>query len=571
MANAGAQKVSTSDPRADAVVEIGKAIALGAVPFAGQAIDIYDTIEGIWGVYSKRNSTQQEKDEVTVDLILALIGWMPGPGDGIKKIFRLVNREPKKYAPVMMDLVRYVAQKSGVNANIEQLILDATDSAKLKPYLDSAKKVIEDSSLYGSLPKDKQKIVGDIFRILSQVFMASVALLERRVIDWLSFAPNNVAFANKMKKRGGHKEKVPESKKQTTSQKGDNAANSSKPNKQLAATIATQSLDQLTTALVGDMGEHIADYYCAEKLNWGKTWKGHDKGASGTWGKAVPSAQIPGKLSNSYKLFQLKPGKPNGHGIDAVWRVDQDKNNDGKPFAIVEAKSHLPISSKPHGYFRGKNTNKPSMTGRLGVNGMDAVKRELKTLGALLLDGEKSGTADANSYADTTTGSGKPNGGSGKPSGKPNAGSGKPGKNNSTTSTPSSGGKASKTQLIVQMSEEWISKNISASVPNSIYSQVIRNGRNVYSRYIVYSPLYSDTSIETIKAVQVPSAIKDSINHAKVLMAGMQENESLHREHAAVLYNEAEVKTIVNRIKTKLKTKYSKSPNVDISKLNQEK
>lgn len=74
MANTQAPKALTNDPKADAIVTIGTAIALGAVPIAGQAIDIYDTVEGIWGVYSKRNSTQKEKDEVTVDLILALIG-----------------------------------------------------------------------------------------------------------------------------------------------------------------------------------------------------------------------------------------------------------------------------------------------------------------------------------------------------------------------------------------------------------------------------------------------------------------------------------------------------------------
>ncbi len=369
MANTQARQVVTNDPTADAIVAIGTAIALGAVPFAGQAIDIYDTVEGIWGVYSKRNSTQQEKDEVTVDLILALIGWMPGPGDGIKKIFRLVNREPKKYAPVMMDLVRYVAQKSGINTNIEQLILDATDSAKLKPYFDSAKKVIEDSSLYESLPKDKQKIVGDVFRILTQVFMASVALLERRVIDWLSFAPNNVAFANKMKKRGGHKEKVPMPKKENTSNKGSNAPKYGKPSKQLLATIASQSLDKITTGLVGDMGEHIADYYCAEKLGWGKSWKGHDLGPNGSWGTINPSDTIAGKLSNSHKLFLLKTGKSNGQGIDAVWKVSSNAQNEGKPFAIVEAKSHLPITKNPHGYFKGKNQNKPSMASRLDVNG----------------------------------------------------------------------------------------------------------------------------------------------------------------------------------------------------------
>lgn len=568
MANTQAPKTLTNDPKADAIVAIGTAITLGAVPFAGQAIDIYDTVEGIWGVYSKRNSTQKEKDEVTVDLILALIGWMPGPGDGIKKIFRLVNREPKKYAPVMMDLVRYVAQKSGINANIEQLILDATDSSKLKPYLNSAKKVIEDSSLYESLPKDKQKIVGDVFKILSQVFMASVALLERRVIDWLSFAPNNVAFSNKMKKRGGHKEKVPEPKKENTSNRGSNAPKYGKPSKQLLATIASQSLDKITTGLVGDMGEHIADYYCAEKLGWGKSWKGHDLGPNGNWGKTNPSNTVAGKLSNSHKLFLLKTGKSNGQGLDAVWKVSSNAQNGGKPFAIVEAKSHLPITKKPHGYFKGKNPNKPSMAGRLDVNGMEAVKRELKTLGALLLDGEKSGTADAKSYANDG-GSGKPGGGgAGKPGGKPNTtGSGKPSTGNSANPP----GRQNKTQLIVQMSEEWISKNIKKAVNSMISDLILLDGRRSYSRYIVYSPLYSDGSIEPLKATKLPAAIKDAITHAKVLMAGEAENEQLHREHEAVLYNEAEVKNIVNKIKAKLRSKYAHVPNVAIEMLKHEK
>lgn len=136
---------------------------------------------------------------------------------------------------------------------------------------------------------------------------------------------------------------------------------------------------------------------------------------------------------------------------------------------------------------------------------------------------------------------------------------------------PKPAGKQNKTQLIVQMSEGWISKNISASVSNSIYSQFVRHGRNIYSRYIIYSPLYSDSSIEPLKATKLPLAIKDAITHAKVLMAGEAENEQLYRDHDAVLYNEIEVKNIVNRIKSKLKTKYSKSPIVDISKLNQEK
>ncbi len=70
------------------------------------------------------------------------------------------------------------------------------------------------------------------------------------------------------------------------------------------------------------------------------------------------------------------------------------------------------------------------------------------------------------------------------------------------------------------MSEEWISKNISKAIHRDIFSIFKEDGRKVYSRYIIYSPLYSDTSIEALKISQIPAAIKDAINHAKVLMAG---------------------------------------------------
>lgn len=86
----------------DAAIEVAKGIAMGAVPILGQAIDAYDTIESCIVLYNAE--TPDAKEQAEFDLVLALIGWIPGPGDGVKRSFRLVNREPERYAPVLFDL-----------------------------------------------------------------------------------------------------------------------------------------------------------------------------------------------------------------------------------------------------------------------------------------------------------------------------------------------------------------------------------------------------------------------------------------------------------------------------------
>lgn len=67
----------------EAAVELAKGIALGAVPFLGQAIDAYDTVESSIVLYNAE--TADGKDEAKFDLLLAVIGWIPEPGDGLKK------------------------------------------------------------------------------------------------------------------------------------------------------------------------------------------------------------------------------------------------------------------------------------------------------------------------------------------------------------------------------------------------------------------------------------------------------------------------------------------------------
>ncbi|NAT39001.1 hypothetical protein CU661_18485, partial [Pseudomonas syringae pv. actinidifoliorum] len=88
-----------SDAYQEAAVELAKGIALGAVPFLGQAIDAYDTIESSIVLYNAESTGG--KEDAQFDLLMAIIGWIPGPGDGLKKSLRIVNKDPERYAPVL--------------------------------------------------------------------------------------------------------------------------------------------------------------------------------------------------------------------------------------------------------------------------------------------------------------------------------------------------------------------------------------------------------------------------------------------------------------------------------------
>lgn len=114
----------------EAAVDLGKSIALGAVPMLGQAIDLYDTLESALALY--RAQQDEDKENAKFDLLLAIIGWVPGPGDGAKKSLRIVNKDPQRFAPVLFDLLRRVLHLAGIETSPEALLQGIFDSGYLR-------------------------------------------------------------------------------------------------------------------------------------------------------------------------------------------------------------------------------------------------------------------------------------------------------------------------------------------------------------------------------------------------------------------------------------------------------
>ncbi len=293
-----------------------------------------------------------------------------------------------------------------------------------------------------------------------------------------------------------------------------------------------QSVADLANDALGVSGEHIADYICADKFGWAPGWQQHDDGHTGGW-KVKPSAEQPGKLSSGGKpkvrhaLYKLTDGA-NGTGIDAVWHTTG--KNGGKKYAIVEAKASRDEDG-PKFMRKPGNTRKPAMQGKLGVSGAVDLLEPLDD-GA----GAKPQTGKA--------GGGKPGGA--KPSGagtlttKPKV----------TAPAGASAGKASPTQLkghqaggpMVQMSHVWILANLESAVGHLSLADSIRE--NGYARHLFFSPLYH------------PSAAA----HAEAIVKRSDESE--HRKHDAIHYDESEVKRAVNKRKAALRRRHGNHPNL---------
>ncbi|BCQ61881.1 hypothetical protein [Pseudomonas protegens] len=80
------------DDYPEAKAELIKAIERGRLPLLTQELNAYDCIQAIFELDAINNP--KDEQDAFFDLALALIGWIPGPGQGLKILLRLINRAP---------------------------------------------------------------------------------------------------------------------------------------------------------------------------------------------------------------------------------------------------------------------------------------------------------------------------------------------------------------------------------------------------------------------------------------------------------------------------------------------
>ncbi|RFP28733.1 hypothetical protein [Duganella sp. BJB476] len=509
-----------------AIEEISVAVATGLVPFLGQAINIYDTITCMLTLH---NSTSAEDQmEAKFDLVLALVGWIPGAGGGVKKTIRIVNKHPERFAPILFDVLRMVCDKVGIHTSPEFLLDKLFDAVGLKNQLGTVQSAIEGSWLYDDLPAEGRLALSTCMSTVRAQLPAMVMLVTLKLAHWKTKQRNNAAQVIGPQGKVNPAEKKPEKKDPKVAEAGHNAPTLSTSNNTVNASIGTSVIEGVSNTLTGIVGEHITDYFLYEKYGWGKGWSRHDTGMQGEW-KERPSKTFPGKLNEGTRLNPLFALKAHGTGIDGVWKVQMgDPHNGGKPYAIVESKASK-VGKAP------KNaSSKPGVKNKLMDNARRIKDAALPRSEELL----EPDTSEDNGSAGTGKPSGKPGGKNGIGGGKLSTGAkqAQPKRDAPSAGVSPASKSSGAEQPLVQMSHRWIGKNLFSAVGRVLEVDIKQFG---YSRHLFYTPFY------------LPSAAE----HEKALLEDERGKPEKHANHdipSTHRHDEQEVKAAVNHKLAKL-------------------
>jgi hypothetical protein len=493
--------MSDNDQQAieDAVEQIGLSMASNAFPLFYVAQNVYDTSESVWTVWNSRDITDEMvKVEAGIDLVFAVVGWVPVVGAGVKRTFRLVNHKSDIDGPLLFDILRLVLQRAGVQTSPEELVDKLFDASGLKTVLTGAREHIEKSWLFREMPTAAQATFRQaLIWVETNLPYWLAQFLERKLLHWKKKQPNSSAETT-LERR---KETEKPGKVGVEAEEGHNRPSKSSSPGVVNAKLAVADI---TTGITGILGEHIADYYCYEKLGWGSGWEAHDQGLMGRWSRE-PGAEVPGKLNDQGKLNKLFDLRPRGHGIDGVWRANP-ATNEGKPFAIVEAKSSK--VDKPMADPEAKR----GMAPKLGL--ASRIKDAVRPSADELIEPPTVPAASA-----TSAGSGKPTGGR-RPPGK------------QTPSPADRVGNATPDgrsgRVVVQMSDDWIRQNLTSAVGAVLTREIQSSG---YARHILYVPFYLPTAVA----------------HEAALIQGDEHGHHDHNLPPTHHYREEEVAAAVKR------------------------
>lgn len=504
----------------DAVEQIGLSMAANTFPLFYVAQNVYDTSESVWSVWNARNSTDElTKISTGIDLVFAVVGWVPVVGAGVKRTFRLVNHRSEIYGPLLFDILRLVLQRAHCPTSPEELVDKLFDATGLRKLLTESREHIEKSWLYQEMPPSVQVTFNQALGYVeTNLPYWLTQFVQRKLMHWRKKQPNSssegtVALRRETEKPG---------KVGVEAEDGHNRSNSAPAGGVVNSKLA---VTDITNKVTGILGEHIADYYCYEHMKWGSGWCHHDDGKEGHWA-SKPGEDVLGKLNDGTKLNKLFEKDSRGQGIDGVWRATPDNNN-GRRFAIVETKASRVARPRTDGA-------KPAVP-RLGVATAvagEVLPQPVELLGPVEGNGESSSTSTSGGKKS----GGKKRGGNKVSSTSSSSGSDTQGSNTVSTAGVSvsvpAGGK------IAQMSDTWVYQNLPAAVGREL-ADTIRLEK--YARHILYVPFY------------LPSAIE----HVAALTEGRQHDHGNH--HIPLHYTEAEVAKAVDEKQARLNRKYERT------------
>ncbi|NTZ69974.1 hypothetical protein FCI59_01410 [Pseudomonas protegens] len=182
------------DDYPEAKTELIKAIERGRLPLLTQELNAYDCIQAIFELDAINNPKDEE--DAFFDLALALIGWIPGPGQGLKILLRLINRAPQRHAEKLFDLIRYALLACRLKTSPEQLLEKCLDPVRLAEELPEIIRGVSASSTFNSLTPQQQRLVLHNLNEACEHTEFLMVSVQERIAPWIAEQRNNSAAAH---------------------------------------------------------------------------------------------------------------------------------------------------------------------------------------------------------------------------------------------------------------------------------------------------------------------------------------------------------------------------------------
>lgn len=182
------------DDYPEAKAELLKAIERGRLPLLTQELNAYDCIQAIFELDAINNPKDEE--DAFFDLALALIGWIPGPGHGLKILLRLINRAPQRHAEKLFDLIRHTLLACRLKTSPEQLLEKCLDPVRLAEELPEIISGVRASSIFNNLTAQQQRLVIHNLNEAQEHTEFLMVSVQERIAPWIAEQRNNSAAAH---------------------------------------------------------------------------------------------------------------------------------------------------------------------------------------------------------------------------------------------------------------------------------------------------------------------------------------------------------------------------------------
>lgn len=182
------------DDYPEAKAELLKAIERGRLPLLTQELNAYDCIQAIFELDAINNPKDEE--DAFFDLALALIGWIPGPGQGLKTLLRLINRAPQRHAEKLFDMIRYTLLACRLKTSPEQLLDKCLDPQRLAEELPQIISGVSASSTFNGLTPQQQRLVLHNLNEACEHTEFLMVSVQERIAPWIAEQRNNSAAAH---------------------------------------------------------------------------------------------------------------------------------------------------------------------------------------------------------------------------------------------------------------------------------------------------------------------------------------------------------------------------------------